>query len=196
MRTRSVAHQDVLEQDSADLIARVLSGDVEAFHPLVTAYEPAVYGLCRKLLGWRSEEAEDLAQETFVRAYRYLPRLSDPRRFGPWLYRIARSLCRDRRRRADAERRALLGRAEEMRSKHQYSATACRVEDRGGYVDEALAELPTVECDVLTLRYYGGLTYRELADRLDLTHSQVDHLIRKARRHLAHRLEVRFVNEL
>ena len=170
-----------------DAVARVLAGDSGAFRDLVELYEPSVYGLCRKLLGGDSAEAEDLTQETFFRAYRYLPRLEDPERFGPWLYRIARSLCRDRRRRAQVERRALAERADELRRR------AGEVLDDGacGDVGKALSDLPREENEALTLRYFEGLSYDEIAGRLGLTFSQVDHLIRKARARLERRLRVR-----
>ena len=170
-----------------DAVARVLAGDAGAFRDLVELYEPSVHGLCRKLLGGDSAEAEDLTQETFFRAYRYLPRLEDPERFGPWLYQIARSLCRDRRRRAQVERRALAERADELRRR------AGEVLDDGacGEVGKALSDLPHEENEALTLRYFEGLSYDEIAGRLGLTFSQVDHLIRKARTRLERRLRVR-----
>ena len=96
-----------LTETSAETIATVLGGDREAFRKLVATHEPAVFGLCRKLFRGDENQAEDLTQETFVRAYCCLHRLNDRERFGPWLYQIARSLFRDRCRRQDAERRAL-----------------------------------------------------------------------------------------
>jgi len=170
-----------------DAVARVLSGDAGAFRVLVELYEPPVYGLCRKLLGGDSAEAEDLTQETFFRAYRYLPRLEDPERFGPWLYQIARSLCRDRRRRAQVEKRALAERADDLRRR------AGEVEDDGACseVGKALSDLPREENEAITLRYFEGLSYDEITRRLGLTFSQVDHLIRKARARLERRLRVR-----
>lgn len=170
-----------------DAVARVLAGDAGAFRELVETYEPSVHGLCRRQLRGDSAEAEDLTQETFFRAYRYLPRLEDPDRFGPWLHQIARSLCRDRRRRAQVEKRALAERAEELRRR-----TMDGVEDTaGGEVGKALSDLPEGENEALTLRYFEGLTYDEIARRLGLTFSQVDHLIRKGRARLERRLRVR-----
>jgi RNA polymerase sigma-70 factor, ECF subfamily len=170
-----------------EAVARVLAGDAAGFRDLVELYEPSVHGLCRKLLGGDSAEAEDLTQETFFRAYRYLPRLEDPERFGPWLYQIARSLCRDRRRRAQVERRALAERADDLRRR------AGEISDDGscGEVGKALSDLPREENEAITLRYFEGLSYDEIARRLGLTFSQVDHLIRKARARLERRLRVR-----
>jgi RNA polymerase sigma-70 factor (ECF subfamily) len=170
-------------------VKRTLAGCREAYRWLVEAYEPAVFGLCRRLLGGDRSEAEDLSQETFLRAYRYLPALADPQRFGPWLYRIARSLCRDRRRRAEAERRAVGERAELARREERE-----RRRSPGGGDDQVaslLAELPADERRVLHLRYFDGLPYEEIVKEMDLSFSKVDHLIRKARARLARRLAVR-----
>jgi RNA polymerase sigma-70 factor (ECF subfamily) len=175
------------ESRDAGAVLRVLAGDPLAFRDLVELYEPSVHGLCRRLLGGDSAEAEDLTQETFFRAYKYLSRLEDPDRFGPWLYQIARSLCRDRRRRAQVERRALAERADELRRR----VGEVLEDGSGGEVGKALSDLPTEENEALTLRYFDGLTYDEIAGRLGLTFSQVDHLIRKARARLERRLRVR-----
>ena len=170
----------------ADAVARVLAGEAQAFRLLVEAYEPAVFGLCRRLCG-NTADAEDVTQETFLRAYRYLARLEDRARFAPWLYQIARSLARERRRRQDVERRALAERAERLRQ---------GIRDRddepvGPALGKALEDLPGEEREALVLRYFDGLSYEDISKRLRLSFSKVDHLIRKARARLARRLHAR-----
>jgi RNA polymerase sigma-70 factor (ECF subfamily) len=174
-------------ETDGEAVSCVLGGDKDAFGTLVEAYQPAVLGLCRRLLFGNGAEAEEVTQESFLRAYKFLPRLEDRDRFAPWLYQIARSLCRDRRRRARVEQRALAERAEMLR----------RQELKGGpdpaseSMNPMLAELPVEEQKVILLRYFEGLSYDEISQRLNMSFSQVDHLIRKARARLAHRLEVR-----
>ncbi len=178
----------------ADAIAEVLSGSTDAFRPLVAKYERPVFGLCRRLMRGSDDEAEDLTQETFVRAYRFLNALKDPHRFGPWLFRIARSLCRDRLRRLETERRALKGHAVTL--EHRLRGASSAHDALGGAeCTSALNELPEVQRRALELRYFDGLSYNELAERLSLTFAQADHLIRKARAHLERRLKVRIQNE-
>lgn len=86
-----------VEVQDAVLIARVLDGSANAFEPLVRRYLPVIQGFMLNRLGpggpW-----DDLVQETFVAAYRDLPRLRKPERFGPWLVRIAKSKLADHRR--------------------------------------------------------------------------------------------------
>lgn len=172
--------------DAAACVARVLAGDREAFRDLVEQHYPAVLGLARRLLGPRRSEAEDVAQETFLNAYRSLSSLEDPRRFPSWLFQIARSACRDRRRRWSVEERALAERVEWLRRRGSGSGS-----ERADDVPGALADLPPVEREALSLRYFEGLSYEEIAGRLDLSFSKVDHLIRKARARVARRLAVR-----
>jgi RNA polymerase sigma-70 factor (ECF subfamily) len=176
----------------AELVARVLAGDTDAFRPLVEAFEPAVFGLCRKLASGDGAEAEDLAQETMVQAYRYLPTLKNPERFAPWLYQIARSLWRSRARCRQSERRVLQEWAETLRWRSAAGGDSGAVDDGGsGRLAPMLAELPADQRELLSMRYFEGLSYEAIAARLGWSFSRVDHSIRKARAHLARRLDVR-----
>ncbi|HVR74406.1 MAG TPA: sigma-70 family RNA polymerase sigma factor [Planctomycetota bacterium] len=169
----------------ADAVRRVLGGDREAFRCLVEEHQQAVLGICRGHLRGNASEAEDVTQDTFLRAYKFLERLEDPERFAPWLYQIARSLARERRRRMVVERRALAERSEVVRRR-----SLGRPEEEND-VSAALDELPEEERKVLMLRYFDGLPYDEITKRLGLTFPQVDHLIRKARARLSRRLAVK-----
>ncbi len=175
--------------DAGETVRRVLDGDRDAFRELVEHYEPSVFGLCFRLLGSNRSDAEEIAQETFIRAYTHLAQLDDARRFAPWLYQIARSLCRDRRRRYRSERKALAARAEELQQGWSQPKNECA--DLNGLLDE----LPAAERDILILRYFDGLSYRELATRLNVSFSKVDHLIRTARARLERRARVRLSHE-
>jgi RNA polymerase sigma-70 factor (ECF subfamily) len=189
---RAAGNGQLTEAEAArETVERVLAGDPGAFRSLVEAHERAVFGLCRRLLYGNETEAEDLTQETFLRAYKYLGRLDDRSRFAPWLYQIARSLCRDRRRRIDLERRAIEARVETLRRKPLQSAEYAPEGAATGPVTLALSDLPADEREALMLRYFHGLSYDEIAQRYQLSFSQVDHLIRRARARLARRLLVR-----
>lgn len=189
---------------SAELVESAVEGDREAFRALVESHYAAIFGLCRKLLFGREADAEELTQETFLKAYAYLPTLADPRRFSSWLYQIARSLCRDRKRRWRVEERVLAERREALRSEIERlsrgggdgtGALSGRegegAWDEDGPVGAALSDLPEDERRALLLRYFSGLAYEEIARRLGLTFAQVDHLIRKARSRFARRFAAR-----
>jgi RNA polymerase sigma-70 factor (ECF subfamily) len=173
--TRLPDRAETRRQD-AECIDRVLAGDADAYRPLVERYQRSVFLLARRLLHNDTTEAEDLTQDALVRAYQYLGSLSDRTRFGPWLFQIARSLCRDRLRRKDIERRAIEHRLEKLRFESVPS---------GNCLGSSLSQLPPREFQVLHLRYFEGRSYDEIAEIMELTFGRVDHLIRRARGNLA-----------
>lgn len=75
-----------------ELVARAQRGDTQAFDQLVTRHEAKVYGLCLKMLG-SPEDAEDVLQEVFVKAYQSLPSFRGDSAFSTWVYRIATNAC-------------------------------------------------------------------------------------------------------
>ena len=84
----------MLDGDPTDqeLVRQTLAGDLQAFEAIVGRYQQAVYRILYRLLR-NKQEAEDIAQETFLRCYRYLEKFDQERPFAPWLYRIATNLA-------------------------------------------------------------------------------------------------------
>src|SRR5438046_1242610 len=78
-----------------ELVAAFRRGDLSAFDVLVPRWERKIQGAIYRIMG-SSEDARDIAQETFLRAYRGLPTFKSEARFSSWLYQIALNLCRDR----------------------------------------------------------------------------------------------------
>src|SRR5215203_7541546 len=77
-----------------ELVARSQDGDVESFNQLILRWERPIYALAYRVIG-RDEDARDVCQETFLRAFRALPGFKGQTKFSSWLYRIALNLCRD-----------------------------------------------------------------------------------------------------
>src|SRR2546427_12268323 len=77
-----------------ELVARSVSGDAESFNELILRWERPIYALAYRQIG-REEDARDVCQETFLRAYRALSGFRGQAKFSSWLYRIALNLCRD-----------------------------------------------------------------------------------------------------
>src|SRR6478736_8894765 len=77
-----------------ELVARSQGGDMDSFNQLVMRWERPIYALAYRTIG-REEDARDVCQETFLRAYRALPKFRREAKFSSWLYRIALNLCRD-----------------------------------------------------------------------------------------------------
>ena len=92
-----------------ELVARSMGGDLDSFNQLVLRWERPIYALAYRVIG-REEDARDVAQETFLRAFRALKGFKGQAKFSSWLYRITLNLCRDWMRR---ERRTPVAQAPE-----------------------------------------------------------------------------------
>jgi len=171
--------------DEAAWIRQAREGDLTAFGRLVRAYQTPVYNLAYRMLGDRME-AEDAAQETFLRAFENLNRYDMQRSFRTWLLAIAAHHCIDRIRRrrptvpldAIAPRSAAWG----------LEAVLARREAQER-VQRMLACLSPTDRATVTLRYWYDCSYDEIAEVLGLTVSAVKSRLHRARRALARRLE-------
>src|ERR1700749_3725512 len=145
-----------------ELVARSISGDAESFNQLILRWERPIYALAYRTLG-REEEARDVCQETFLRAFRALPRFRGQAKFSSWLYRIALNLCRDWIRR---ERRAPIAHPPEDVDVLELAAAAEPSEsiedlvarkDMARVVERAMARLPEEQRTAIVLKEYHGL---------------------------------------
>lgn len=145
----------------AEVIRRVLLGDVEAFSILVARYRPRCARFATHMLGNR-EDAEEAVQETFVRAYRALHRC-DPERFGAWLFRILANRCRTYRGRRVRRERVVVADDAAL-----HTASSRPVVDRGAWREEisrALQQLPLDQREAFLLKHVEELSYEEMAAR-------------------------------
>ena len=160
-----------------DLLRR---GDGEAFERLFLRYYGQVY---RVLYGFtrRREEAEDLAQETFLELYRHAPRIEQGATLAAWLCRVALNKCRNVQR---GERRDRARQEEALRlatpDKHDPHDGLLRDEEQAR-VREALARLPERQSRLLVLRY-AGLSYAEVAAVIEVAPGSVGTLLVRAER--------------
>jgi RNA polymerase sigma-70 factor (ECF subfamily) len=161
-----------------ELVARSMGGDLDSFNQLVLRWERPIYALAYRVIG-REEDARDVAQETFLRAFRALAGFKGQAKFSSWLYRITLNLCRDWIRR---ERRAPVAQAPEGVDLLELAASAEpseSVEDLvsrrelGRAVAKAMAMLPDEQRTAIVLKEYHGLTFQEIADLLDCPLSTV-----------------------
>ena len=152
-----------------ELVARSVGGDNESFNQLMLRWERPIYALAYRTIG-REEEARDVCQETFLRAFRALPRFRGQAKFSSWLYRIALNLCRDwmrRERRAptvqppeDADLTDLAAAAEPSESIEELVARR----DLTRLVEAAMTHLPDEQRTAIVLKEYHGLTFQEIAE--------------------------------
>ncbi len=167
---------------SAELVERARVGDTGAFERLLEAHERQVVSTAWRLLG-RLEDAEDAAQEVFLRLYRFLGSVEAGRALEPWLYRVTVNVCRDLGRRRRRWPMALEDSPEIGRmaaSGPDPAARATLAEERR-IAEEALGTLAEKERAALVLRDVEGLSTRQVAEILGSTEVTVRSQISRAR---------------
>jgi len=162
----------------AQLIRRAQNGDVDAFNTIVWRWQKRVYNFSLRYIG-DPEEAKDICQKTFLKAYQKVAGLQDRSKFSTWLYQIALNHCRDelkkRRRRTmvsldslqendngtHGERVTLARGDAEQAAKH-----ACNHNLRE-IIKRALQEIPPQQREVIIMKQYEELKFHEIAEILD-----------------------------
>lgn len=173
-----MAQLDAVQEKEWLLLAR--GGDVEAFAPLVAAHQRVVYRIALRITG-NPQEAEDVAQEAFVRAFERLDRFDPARPFAPWLYRIVHNLALNRVRRDRTP--AVLGDwlEDERGTGPEAAAIAAETLER---LRQAIAGLPENYRRVIVLRHFEGLSYQQMCAALGVPLSDVKSWLFRARRAL------------
>lgn len=174
-----------MDDPDLDLLERIGRGDQAAARLLVIAKLPRVTGLAMRMLRDRGE-AEDVAQEAFVRAWRQAPQWQPGRaRFDTWLHTVTLNLCRDRLRR----RRETSDVGMPERADPSPDAEATLIGDeRGHQVAAAIAALPQRQREAILLVHYQELPGAEAAAALDVTVEALESLLARGRRALRARL--------
>jgi RNA polymerase sigma-70 factor (ECF subfamily) len=152
-----------------ELVARSIGGDPNSFNELIKRWERPIYALAYRQIG-REEDARDVCQETFLRAYRALNGFRGQAKFSSWLYRIALNLCRDWLRRerrtpvvAVSEDVDLIELASKLEPSESIEDRVAR-HDLTRAVERAMAVLPEEQRTAILLKEYHGLTFQEIAD--------------------------------
>ena len=175
--------------DDAPLLARLRTGDTRAFEELVTTYQHRVFGIALRMLGNRAE-AEEIAQETFLRAHRALGEFRGEARLGTWLYAIASRLCLNRL--TSGSRRHERSDDTALRQAPAEGADAVGALERGeleAALHEAVAALPEDRRIVVVLRDLEGLSYEEIGEVLGVPLNTVRSRLHRARLDLKAKLE-------
>jgi RNA polymerase sigma-70 factor (ECF subfamily) len=141
-----------------------------------------ILGYCIRQLGSR-EEAEDAVQTTFMNAFRALGRGVVPEAETAWLFKIAENVCLSRRR--STWRRGRIESPSDFDLIEEIVPGPSRQRDELIGIEEALASMPEQQRRAILLREWQGLSYREIAEELELSQSAVETLIFRARRSLA-----------
>jgi RNA polymerase sigma-70 factor (ECF subfamily) len=174
----------VLENE-ASWIAQAQTGDAEAFTRLVEAYQTPVYNLCYRMLG-DAGDAEDAAQETFLRAYLSIRRYDRGRPFPTWILSIAAHYCIDqiRKRRMAVVSMDESPALEPVDDAPGPETSLSRLEERRR-MQTILEVLNPVDRALVVMYYWYDFSYEEIAKALELTLSAVKSRLHRARRSMA-----------
>jgi len=174
-------------QPEIEWMQRIKEGDMEAFRLLVEAHQARVIGTITKMLG-SDTEAEDLAQQVFIRVWKSAPRYTPTAKFTTWLFRITRNLVFNemRRRKHFAEPTDELSEPAE-RTVHEPDQ-ALLEEELQSAIQQAINQLPESQRMAIILRRYEEMPYEEIARVMRTTVPAVKSILFRARAELRERL--------
>jgi RNA polymerase sigma-70 factor, ECF subfamily len=176
-------------------IKQVLIGDQNAFGEIVEVYRDKIYQLCYRMLG-NAYEAEDMAQEAFIRAYVNIERYNVNRKFSTWLYRIATNLCIDRlrKKKPDYYLDAEVAGTEGLTLYSQIASTGVTPDEEvskmeiQSIIQQEILKLPEKYRSVIVLRYIDELSLNEISEILSLPLGTVKTRIHRGREALRKQL--------
>ena len=181
--------QQTTQQSDAQLIQRILQGDQEAFSPLIKKYQKGVHALAWRKIG-DFHIAQEITQDTFLKAYEKLRTLKNPNAFAGWLYVIVANLCLDWLRKnripmesldtADSSEVDKVSYSQYVSEKQEEEADETRRE----VVKELLKKLPESERTVMTLHYLGEMTIKAISEFLGVSQNTVKSRLSRARNRL------------
>jgi RNA polymerase sigma-70 factor (ECF subfamily) len=172
------------------IIGRVRSGETRHFGELVRRYQDPVYGMVARFVGG-SEDAQDIAQDVFLRVFRGLDGFRGESKFSTWLYRITWNLCADwlRRNKRPNREATVVQAAETLPDRRVDLEEGFLEEEQRVAVRQALNALDEKYRSVVVLHYYQKLSYDQIAEVLDMPVKTVETRLYRARKTLRGCLE-------
>lgn len=185
----------MIEEKIKRSIKSVKKGDQSAFEDIVSYYENKVFAICFRMLGNR-HEAEDIAQEAFIRAYINIHSYDEDRKFSTWLYRIATNLSIDRIRKKkpdyylDAEIKGTEGLTLYTQLPSEQLLPEQEVEslEMQHYIQHEIMQLPPKYRSIIALRFMDELSLKEISEILEIPLGTVKTRIHRGREALRKRL--------
>ncbi len=190
--------------DEKTLVARAKTGDYEAFTALINAHKDKIYALARKLTG-NKQDAEDIVQETLLKAVDNIDQFREEAAFGTWLYTIALNQSRAHYSRG---KQADLQPLEDYLPAHEHGQTHSRLfdwadphrimeqDELNRLIDDAIAGLPQIYREAFVLRYIDDLPVKEVAALLNESEAAAKSRILRARLALRDTLSSKFQERL
>ncbi len=178
-----------MAENNVQLIQRILDGETEAFSSLVQKYQKRIHALAWRKIG-DYHIAEEITQDAFLKVYKKLPTLKDPKQFDGWIYVIVDRLCINWIQRNKTPVQSIEDTpVEEIEKSYytQYESEQRKIEATTRYraiIKKLLAKLPESERTVLTLFYLGEMTAQEISKFLGVSENTIKSRIRRARNRL------------
>ncbi|MBA4493384.1 RNA polymerase sigma factor [Paenactinomyces guangxiensis] len=163
--------------DEQRLIEQAKNGDVDAYAELLKHYKYRVYYHLYHMIGNR-QDAEDITQETFIKAFHRLHTYQPSRSFSAWLVKIATNTCIDELRKRNKMKTAAW---EECVSNGDTPEEAILKKEQFNHYVQTLKKLPARHRSILYLRVIENFSYAQIAEALGLTHSKVRNLLYQSR---------------
>lgn len=166
-------------ESDAVLVARAIAGSDAAFAALVDRYNDLLYRHAERMLGL-VDDAEDVVQSAWIKAFRNLRKCRDPERFGAWVFRIGANACKDA---VKAKRRGIVPLELVAELESHDGDTATRLDQRRRLAS-ALASLAPDQREAFLLKHMEGWSYEEMADQLGVQVSALKMRVHRAREEL------------
>ena len=183
----------IMEIDERAIIANAQKGDRAAFGDLVRHYQKRAYSIAYGFVGNR-EDALELAQDSFVKAYKAIHRFDLRMPFYPWLYRIVKNTClnhiKKRNRRRESSLNAMMVSGRDFASAKIGTDHKAVLSELKGAIAVGLSAISTNHREIIMLRHVHEKSYAEIADCLDIPHGTVMSRLHGARKSLKKAMEM------
>ncbi len=172
------------------LIKRTLDGDTNAFGSLVTRYQDYIFNVVIKMLRNR-EEAEEIAQDTFIKAYEVLATFKGEAKFSTWLFKIAyrKSLDRIKKNKRSATLELVENLAEDDSMDFESGLAIMLKAERKEIIKNCILKLPEIDAAIITLYYYEEQSVKEIAEITNLSQDNIKVKLHRSRKLLFSSLE-------
>lgn len=196
---KEITNSSSLHEEDRELVRAFQTGDRTAFDALVIKHKDKLFNLCYWFLGDR-QEANDSAQDTFIKVYRSLKKFRFEAAFSTWLYRIAANTCKNRLKSSEYRHKKKMvwldnpGKiedgqyAEEIHDETPSPMFEIEKKERTVLIQKAIASLPTDQSTVIVLRDIEGLSYEEVSNITGLNLGTVKSRLSRARQQLRKKL--------
>lgn len=173
-KTKLYVEHEMTHMEDAKLVQDFLGGNHQAFNKLIGKWQDRIHHFAYRYFA-NNDDAAEITQKTFIKAYQKLNTLDDAGKFGSWLYRIANNLCLDELKRVGRKRSTSLEALKTAPQTETESAADSALLRNEALVllHKALLQLPNEQRMVVIMKEYEGLTFREIAEILDESENTV-----------------------